>query len=42
MDESYTVTTSIEEKLATLQVTQQKLQVNSSGALTEQMVEDAK
>jgi len=33
---------SIEGKLATLQATQQKLQADSSGAVTEQMVEDAK
>ena len=36
------VTTSIEGKLVTLQVTQQKLQADSSGVVTEQMVEEAK
>lgn len=36
------VTASIEGKLVTLQATQQKLQAESSGVVTEQMVEDAK
>lgn len=36
------VKASIEGKLETLQETQQKLQADSSGAVTEQMVEDLK
>lgn len=36
------VTRSIEGKIATFQVTQKELQVDSSGAMTEQMVKDAK
>lgn len=42
LDEAYTVTTSFEGKLATLQATQQKIQDGSSGAMTKQMVEDTK
>lgn len=42
LDEAYAVMTSIEGKLVTLQATQQKLQANSSGVVTEQMVEEAK
>ena len=42
LDEAYTLTTSIEGKLAILQETQQNLQPNSSGVVTKQMVEDTK
>ena len=36
LDEAYMVTGSIERKLATLQVMQQKLQADNSGAVTAQ------
>jgi len=42
LEESYAVTGNIEGKLATLQETQQKLQDDSTGVVTEQTVEDAK
>ena len=42
LDEAYTVMASIEGKLVTLQETQQKLKINSSGEVSEQMVEEAK
>ena len=42
LDEAYVVTTSIEGKLANLQATQQKLQADSSGPVTEQLVEEVK
>lgn len=40
LDEAYTTIGSIEGKLVTLQATQQKLQVDSSGAVTKQMIKD--
>jgi len=42
LDEAYLVTASIEGKLANLQSTQQKLQADSSGPATEQLVEEVK
>lgn len=42
LDEAYSVTTSIEGKLANLQATQQKLQPDSLGLATEKLVEEVK
>lgn len=42
LDEVFTVIGNIEDKLATLQAAQQKLQADSAGAVTEKKVEDAK
>jgi len=42
LDEAYAVMTSIEGNLVNLQATQQKLQVDSSGPMTEQLVEEEK
>lgn len=42
LDEAYMVIASIEGKLVTLQATQQKIQADNSGAVTQQMVEDTK
>jgi len=42
LDETYTVTGSIEGILATLEATQQKLQASNAGLVTEQTVEDTK
>ena len=42
LDEAYLVMTSIEGKLASLQATQQKLQVDNSGLAIEQLVEEVK
>jgi len=42
LEEAYAVTGNIKGKLATLQVTQQKLQIDSIGEVTEKTVEDEK
>lgn len=42
LDEAYSVTTSIEGNLVSLQETQQKLQADSSRPATEQLVEEVK
>lgn len=42
LQEAYTVTINIEGKFATLQTTQQKLQADSAGEVTEKIVEDVK
>jgi len=42
LDEAYSITTSIEGKLAHLQETQQKLQIDSSGPVIEKLFEEVK
>jgi len=42
LDEAYLITTSIEGNLASVQETQQKLQADSAGPTTEQLVEEIK
>lgn len=42
LGEAYVVTRNIEGKLATLQVTQQQLQVDSAGEVTDKTIEDVK
>ena len=42
LDKAYSVTTSIEGNLASLQATQQKLQADSLGPAIEQLVEEVK
>jgi chromosome segregation ATPase len=42
LDEAYVISATIEEKLASLQTTQQKIQEDSAGPTTEQLVEQVK